>query len=538
MNKTIEHLKKNLIKIISETNGLSLNHTLELLLAQNDTTQSEKEIILDFQNLVHKFQGDQIKIDDLLNHPISEVLFFFFKNFPIPYCEEHIHLTGSLHESFIYPHLAPILESKEGEMVLEKISSVYEKDVLIKSEEDVRDLIQLKEGEEFSEYLKILYLPKVILRNKEIHEKASYHMAKRLFEEFNVGSIRLKFTLSRSTAIESEQIPGVENVTSEDVVLGLYDGFKRYQKENSNFNFTLTPCFRKELDFYDKENFSSKKEHFESQVKDILELLQKYPYLKSVLTEVDTVGDEKGLYRKAHFEEMKDGFRKLQYNGFRIKSHHGETWKVLRKGVQSVDNAMNIWHIDTLEHGISLGINPNFYFHRILQDTLELNEKGIPLTEKSILKEEIDDIQGLPLEIKKKLSKGISLSPIEKDMLTKEKFHHAREIEHYQHDVLNRMINKRVSLVALPSSNLKLTGAFPDYKDHPFSWWEKKGVRLGIGTDNYITLQTNFIREMLILLFSESESLKITKLLMIATKIGQRPLISSKLWEMRKKFCR
>ena len=123
-------------------------------------------------------------------------------------------------------------------------------------------------------------------------------------------------------------------------------------------------------------------------------------------------------------------------------------------------------------------------------------------------------------------------------MLTKEKFHHAREIEHYQHDVLNRMINKRVSLVALPSSNLKLTGAFPDYKDHPFSWWEKKGVRLGIGTDNYITLQTNFIREMLILLFSESENLKITKLLMIATKIGQRPLISSKLWEMRKKFCR
>ena len=218
---------------------------------------------------------------------------------------------------------------------------------------------------------------------------------------------------------------------------------------------------------------------------------------------------------------MKDGFRKLQYNGFRIKSHHGETWKVLRKGVQSVDNAMNIWHIDTLEHGISLGINPNFYFHRILQDTLEANEKGIPLEEKSILREEIEDIQGLPVEIKKKLSKGISLSPIERDMLTKEKFHHAREIEHYQHDVLNRMINKRVSLVALPSSNLKLTGAFPDYKDHPFSWWEKKGVRLGIGTDNYITLQTNFIREMLILLFSESENLKITKLLMIATKMGR-----------------
>ena len=60
-------------------------------------------------------------------------------------------------------------------------------------------------------------------------------MAKRLYEEFNVGSIRLKFTLSRSTAIESEKIPGVENVTSEDVVLGLYDGFKKYQQENDQF---------------------------------------------------------------------------------------------------------------------------------------------------------------------------------------------------------------------------------------------------------------------------------------------------------------
>ena len=54
---------------------------------------------------------DKIKIDELLNHPISEVLFFFFKNFPIPYCEEHIHLTGSLHESFIFPHLKKILDS-------------------------------------------------------------------------------------------------------------------------------------------------------------------------------------------------------------------------------------------------------------------------------------------------------------------------------------------------------------------------------------------------------------------------------------------
>ena len=141
-------------------------------------------------------------------------------------------------------------------------------------------------------------------------------------------------------------------------------------------------------------------------------------------------------------------------------------------------------------------------------------------------------------EIKRKLEKGITLEKVEIDQLTKEKFHHAREIEHYQHDVLNRMIDKNVSLVSLPSSNLKLTGAFPDYKDHPFSWWEKKGVKLGIGTDNYITLNTNFIREMMIILFSEAETLKITKLIMIATKETRRPYISSKLWEMRKTYCR
>ena len=96
------------------------------------------------------------------------------------------------------------------------------------------------------------------------------------------------------------------------------------------------------------------------------------------------------------------------------------------------------------------------------------------------------------------------------------------------------MINKKVSLVALPSSNLKLTGCFPDYKDHPFSWWEKKGVELGIGTDNYITLSTNYIQELLILLYSNPTSLKIMKLLMVATKESRRPYMSHLLWEMRK----
>ena len=96
------------------------------------------------------------------------------------------------------------------------------------------------------------------------------------------------------------------------------------------------------------------------------------------------------------------------------------------------------------------------------------------------------------------------------------------------------MIQKGVSLISLPSSNNKLTGQFDDYKDHPFSWWEKKEMQLGVGTDNYVTLNTNFIQEMLIVLYTDPEALKITKLLMVTTNENRRPYISHLLWKMRK----
>jgi hypothetical protein len=83
---------------------------------------------------------------------------------------------------------------------------------------------------------------------------------------------------------------------------------------------------------------------------------------------------------------------------------------------------------------------------------------------------------------------------------------------------------------------MELTGSFPDYKDHPFSWWEKKAVKLGIGTDNYITLNTNYLKELLIVLFTDSENLKITKLLMVATGETRRPFLSQLLWKMRSNF--
>ena len=137
-------------------------------------------------------------------------------------------------------------------------------------------------------------------------------------------------------------------------------------------------------------------------------------------------------------------------------------------------------------------------------------------------------------EIQKKILDGTPLNDEENEKFLKVKFHTAREIETYQHDVLNRMIQKRMSLIALPTSNKRLTGSFQDFKEHPFSWWEKKGVNLGIGTDNYVTLNTHYIRELLIMLYTDSTDLKITKLLMVATGEDRRAYISQLLWKMRK----
>ncbi|MFG1493114.1 hypothetical protein [Halobacteriovorax sp. ZH4_bin.1] len=539
----INNIECELIRTVSETNGISLNDTLELLVHSPSIRDNQllEKPILEFMKLLSSFQIDEVDIETLLNHPVSDAVFNFFQKFPIPYYEEHIHLTGSLNAEFIYPRLKKLLSGKNKKVYEKRIAEVYGEDALpITCVEDVDNLIRLKEGEQFATYLRILFLAKLILTSKKAHQDAAYHMAKELYENYNVGSIRLKFTLSRASKMDAEQIPGIGEVTEEDVVLGLYEGFKKFEKEVPSFKFILSPSFRKELNFFDDTNFETKKEHFEHQVDALLEILEKYPYLKENLVEIDTVGDEKALYRKAHFKELKSGLRKLQYRGLKIRSHHGETWLTLKKGIQSVDNAMNIWHIDTLEHGLSLGINPNYYYHRLFQRIIEVNAKHQAIDKKSTEGHELEEMdwESYAIGVKKKLFKGEPLTEEEVTLFLKTKFHNAREVEHYQHDILNRIIQKSVSLVALPSSNLKLTGVFPDFKDHPFSWWEKKGVKLGVGTDNYITLSTNFIREMLILLYSDPKNLKITKLLMLTTKESRRPYISNLLWEMRKRYAK
>lgn len=532
------YLLRKLIHIVSETNGLSLSDTLELMAQgplKEENPQAYKQV-QEFRFLLADFQIYRVEISKLTKHPLHQVCLDFLRLFPLKYNEEHIHLTGALTAEFIYPRLKPLLEGPHAHIYEKKIKEVYgEKAWPIKSVEDVNNLIRLKEEEGFNTYLRILYLPKLILLDRKAHAESAYSLASELYHKYNVGRIRLKFSLSRSSGQSHEQIPGADDVSAEDVVLGLFEGFQNFKTTHPDFNFTLSPSFRKEANFFDSAKFKTRKEHFESQINDLVRLLENYPELRDHLTDVDTVGSETELYRKEHFNEFFKGFRKLQYRGFKIRSHHGETFHTLKKGIQAVDNAMNIWHIDTLEHGLSLGINPNFYFHRIYQRVFEKNQRGVAVTPKDPDYRELVELDwGLSKFVLDKLLQGTPLDSKEHILFIKSKFHTAREVEHYQHDVLNRMIQKGVSLISLPSSNNKLTGQFDDYKDHPFSWWEKKGVQLGLGTDNYITLNTNYLQEMMIVLYTDPMDLKITKLLMVATGEQRRPYISHLLWKMRK----
>lgn len=535
-----KHLVEHLTKIISETNGIALFDTLELSLSSNFLGEPPqvKKMISEFKKLLMGFQSNDVDIKTLLHHPVSDAFFEIFKLFPRTYKEEHIHLTGSLTAEFIFPRLKKLLEGTNAEIYKRKIASVYGDDAFpIRSIQDVDKLIRLQDHEQFDRYLEILLLAKLILVDRQAHRDAAFHMANELYTKYNVGMIRLKFTLSRASANEADKIPGLEDITEEDVVMGLYEGFMEFKRKVPAFNFILSPCFRKEADHFDNSKYKDKRDHFEEQVDIILDLIEKHPELAPVLNDVDTVGNERELYRKGHFQIMQQGFRKLHYKGFSIRSHHGETWHTLRKGVQAVDNSLNIWHIDTLEHGLSLGINPNYYYHSLFQRVVTDNFYEKPVDPKSSDAKELEEMEWKNNEyIKDKLIKGTRLTEDEVTLFVKAKFHTAREVEHYQHDVLNRMINKNVGLIALPTSNKKLTATFPDYKDHPFSWWEKKGVRLGIGTDNYITLNTNYIHELLILLYTDPENLKITKLLMVATGEKRRPFLSHLLWTMREKI--
>ncbi len=531
-------LVKEFIEIVSETNGVSLVDTLDLMLSSSLQSKNSEAYswVAEYRELLNKFMINKINLQVLKQHPFNLVLEEFFRRFPLKYQEEHMHLSGSLTAEFIWSKLQPLITGPNKAIYEKKIKNVYgDASWPITSVKDVDQLIRLKEDEGFATYLQILFLASLIFISKEAHAEAAYHIASELYSKHNVGSIRLKFMMNRATSKADDKIPGLDQLTSEDVVMGLYQGFRKFQLQHKDFQFMLSPSFRKETSYFDNEKFATRKEHFMYQIDEILAMLDKYPDLAAHLNEVDTVGDEKEMYRKEHFSELQNGFRKLQYRGFKIKSHHGETWHTLKRGIQAVDNAMNIWQIDSLEHGISLGINPNLYFHQLYQRVILNNISGKSVEATAADNKELMDLNWGPYRpVLSKLLAGELLSETDRTKFLKAKFHTARDVEQYQHDVLNRLIQKGVALITLPSSNNKLTGKFKDHKDHPFSWWEKKNVNLGVGTDNYITLNTNYIQEMLILLLTDPTNLKITKLLMVTTGETRRPFISQLLWKMRK----
>jgi adenosine deaminase len=530
-------LTQAILDIIATTNGISLDDTLELATSDLGIDSKHRAEIKNFREMLSQYHREEIPLENLISHAVSDALLFFFKNFPLRYIEEHTHLTGALSADFLHPLVAEELASTHKNQILASLAKIYPQNKPWSNKDELAKAITLAPNELFDRYLDLLYLPKIILTSRERYAQSAYHLATTTWHEHNVGTLRCKFTLSRASGKAPNMLP-CDLVNSEDVVLGLYDGFMRFKKEQPTFKFILSPSFRKEENFFNAENFRNKQEDFLAQVKELLNLLEKFPELSSCLTDVDTVGNERDLYRKEHFNVFRYGFRKLKFKGFYIRSHHGEVWHTLKRGVQAVDNALNIWHIDTLEHGLSLGINPNYYFHRMFQRVIEHNHQAQKIDPKSNEGKELQDMDfSQQPAILQKLLNGVPLKVQEEQYLVKIKFHMAREVEHYQHDVLNRIINKGISLVALPSSNNKLTTCFPDYKDHPFTWWEKKGVGLGVGTDNYITLDTNYLKELLILLFTDPQNLKITKLLMVATGENRRPFMSQLLWRMREKWC-
>ena len=113
MDRTIvARLTRFLTQLISETSGLALEDTLALAEAapQLEDDPELAGCIREFHALLGRFRLNATPIEPLLDHPVSLALGEFFRAFPLPFRDEHIHLSGSLAADFVYPRLAPLLE--------------------------------------------------------------------------------------------------------------------------------------------------------------------------------------------------------------------------------------------------------------------------------------------------------------------------------------------------------------------------------------------------------------------------------------------
>ena len=82
-----------LVRLISETNGLSLGDTLDLaqrsMLAQE--RPAARHSLADFRKQLFDYHRDAAHIDPLLSHPVALSLGRFLRHFPSAYREEPLH---------------------------------------------------------------------------------------------------------------------------------------------------------------------------------------------------------------------------------------------------------------------------------------------------------------------------------------------------------------------------------------------------------------------------------------------------------------
>ena len=109
-------------EIISETNGISLLDTLDLLISSDLPEKSMEafEAVLEFRQMVDHFRINKLSINALLEHSVSKALFEFLRLVPLKYKEEHTHLTGAVTAEFVFPRLMKLLSGPHKEIYEKK----------------------------------------------------------------------------------------------------------------------------------------------------------------------------------------------------------------------------------------------------------------------------------------------------------------------------------------------------------------------------------------------------------------------------------
>src|SRR5258708_31738582 len=100
----VSRLTRLFTQLISETSGLSLEDTMKLArqsaLIEDDA--ESRALVADFHDRLGHFRLNQSQIEPLLEHPIAHAPAAFVPAFPLPFHDEHIHLTASLHAQFLW----------------------------------------------------------------------------------------------------------------------------------------------------------------------------------------------------------------------------------------------------------------------------------------------------------------------------------------------------------------------------------------------------------------------------------------------------